>query len=214
MVRIGMFCDSRGGFFQHFFNSNNPNPSVHYTVFTCKGRRFEELWLLAKQKLLALELDYAFIWGGICNITTPSFHGGRKYFWPMRQVTDLAYDLIFAYESVANEVIYLGLHGRVILVPETGRDLIVYNHIASPLPWMHQCQADLNFNIYYLLMACKHSNRRMGSLTPWSLDVIYGRTKSGTLYPRHNRLYDGLHPTPYAAGEMVRKIIKFVLKLL
>lgn len=210
MIRIGIFCDSRSGFLQHFLNTSNLSPNTAYTVFTCKGRRFEELWLQAKHKLLLLEFDHVIVWGGICIITSPYFYGGRKFFWPLKHVTDLAYDLIFAYELVANEVIHLGLIGKVTIMPETGGDLIMYNQIIAPLPWMHQCQADLNYNIYYLLMACKRCNRMMGSLTPWTLDAIYGRTKSGALYPRHSRLYDGLHPSPPAAGEMARKIIRFV----
>lgn len=178
--------------------------------FILKGRRFEELWLQAKQKLLFAEFDHVLIWGGICNPTSPYFFEGRRFFWPLKQVEDLAFDLIFAYESVVHEVNHLRLNGRVTILPETGGDLIMYNQIITPLPWMYQCQFDLNYNICHLLTACKHCNRLMGGVTPWTLDDIYGRTKSGTLYPRHNRLYDGLHPTPQAAGEMAKKIIKFM----
>lgn len=144
MIRIGIFCDSRGGFFQYFLNSYNASPNMQYTVFTCKGRRFEELWLQAKHRLLQCEFEHVIIWGGICNITSPYFYEGRRFFWPLKQVSDLAYDLIFAYETVAHEVNYLGLNGRVTIMPETGGDLIVYNQIITPSPWMQSINRSMS----------------------------------------------------------------------
>lgn len=206
-VKIALFCDSRGGFLQYFLDLGNVNSNIVYTVFTQKWRKLEELWLLAKPRLLSKEFDHVLLWGGICNITSPYFHLGVKYFWPQKNITDLSYDLIFVMHLIANEVIHLGLMGRVTLLPETGANLLMYNQIITPLPWMMQCQADLNENIPFLLEACKHVNDRMGGSTPWTFDTVYSRTRTGEFYIRQGKLYDGLHPNPRATGDMSKKIM-------
>lgn len=206
-VKIALFCDSRGGFLQFFLDMGNVNSNIEYTVFTRKGRKLEELWLQAKPCLLSKEFDHVLLWGGICNITSPYFHQGVRYFWPQKNITDLSYDLIFVMDSIANEVIHLGLLGRVTLLPETGANLLMYNQVHSPLPWMIQCQADLNSNVPFLLEACKRVNARMNGSTPWTFDIIYNRSKTGEFYIRQGKLYDGLHPTPTAARDMSKKIM-------
>lgn len=156
--KIALICDSRGGFLQYFLDLGNVNSNISYTVLTRKGRRLEELWLQAKPRLLCNEFDHVLLWGGICNITSPYFYQGVRYFWPQKNITDLSFDLIFVMESIANEVSFLGLNGRVTILPETGANLLMYNQVNSPLPWMRQCQADLNSNIPFLLEACKRIN--------------------------------------------------------
>lgn len=206
-VKIALFCDSRGGFLQYFLDTGNVNSNIVYTVFTRKGRKLEELWLQAKSKLLSKEFDHVVLWGGICNITSPYFYQGVRYFWPMKNITDLAYDLIFVMDSIAKEVIHFGLTGRVTLIPETGANLLMYNQVISPQPWMMQCQADLNANVPFLLDACKRVNSRMNGYTPWTFDIVYSRSRTGEFYIRQGKLYDGLHPTPMVARDMSKKIM-------
>lgn len=206
--KIALVTDSRGGFLQHFLNLYNDNPYITYTTFVFKGRRIEELWLQAKQKLLSGEFYHVYIWGGICNLTSPYFWNGTRSFWPLKHVDDLAHDLIHAINLIANEVNFLDLKGRISFLPETGANLITYNSVCWPQPWMQQCQRDLNINVLYLRDSFKEVNSRMGCSTPWTFDVIFGRNKRGMQYPKYDKLYDGLHPAPRTSAEISRKIIK------
>lgn len=209
MVRkIAVITDSRGGFFQHFFNSSNDNPNVTFTTFVLKGRRIEELWIQTKARIFSDLFDHVYIWGGICNLTSPYFHNNTRTFWPLKHPDDLTYDLIHSIRVIVDEILHLGLRGRITFLPETGINLTTYNQIEWPQHWMVQCQHELNMNILFLHNEFKAANTKIGCTTPWTFDTVYGRNRHGMLYPKFAKLYDGLHPTPSTAADMVRKIMK------
>lgn len=208
--KVAIVADSRGGFLQYFLNLHNENQHVTYTTSVYKGRRIEELWHQARARLSSGECDHVYMLGGICNLTSAYFYNGIRTFWPLKNVEDLTYDLIHTTNIVANEALFLGYRGKLTFLPETGADLLAYNHVEHQAQWMIQCQTDLNNNIFFLYEGIKNINSRLGCITPWSFDCIYGRNRHGFLYPKFNKLYDGLHPTPSTAADMARKIIKDV----
>lgn len=212
--KVAIIADSRGGFFQHFLNLHNDNVNVTYTTLVFSGRRLEELWLQARAKLNAKEFNHVYVLGGICNLTSPYFHNGLRSFWPFKNVEDLAYDLIQLLKVITNEALFLGHQGRLTFLPEIGADLLEYNRVEYPMPWMTKCQVDLNYNIFFLLDEFKSANVRLSCSTTWTFDCVYGRNRHGMFYPKYSRLYDGLHPAPNTAADMVRKIIKDVNLLL
>lgn len=209
-LRVAIIADSRGGFLEYFLNLHNENQNVTYTSLVLKGRRVEELWLQARAKLNSGECDHVYVMGGICNLTSAYFYNGIRSFWPLKNVEDLTYDLMHTLNVIANEALFLGHRGKLTFLPETGADLVLYNHVEYPAAWMIQCQKDLINNIFFLYETIKSINFRLGCSTPWTFDCIYGRNRHGFLYPKFNKLYDGLHPTPSTAADMARKIIKDV----
>lgn len=121
---------------------------------------------------------------------------------------DLTYDLIHTLNIIVEEILFLGLHGKVSFLPETGANLLAYNGVDCPACWMLQCHYDMSVNIPFLCAAFRDANYRLGCSTQWIFDVVYGRNRQGLLYLKQNKLYDGLHPTPLTASAMVKKIIK------
>lgn len=212
--KVIIITDSRGGFLQHFLNHFNENQNVSYTTLVLKGRRVEELWLQARTKLNSKEYDHVYVLGGICNLTSAYFYNRIRSFWPLRNMEDLAYDLIHSLNIIANEALFLGHWAKLTFLPETGADLMVYNNVEYPAHWMLQCQVGLNINIFHLYEATKNINSRLGCTTPWTFDCIYGRNRHGNFYLKFSKLCDGLHPTPGTAADMARKIIKDVNHLL
>lgn len=65
-----------------------------------------------------------------------------------------------------------------------------------------------NMNVLFLHDTFKKANTKIGCSTPWSYDTVYGRNRHDMLYPKFTKLYDGLHPAPETAADMVRKIVK------
>lgn len=205
--RINIVADSRGGFLQFFLDRHNDNPNVIYSTKTLKGRKLEELWLQAKDMLIARETDHVYIWGGICNLTSPYYAFGRRSLWLLKSVEELTYDLIHILNTIVSEITFLGLDGKVTFMPETGINLLAYNQVEWPADWMLQCQHDMAVNIPFLYAAFKNANFRLGCTSPWIMDTVYGRNKQGLMYPKFSKIYDGLHPSPSTAADMAKKII-------
>lgn len=171
--KVAIIADSRGGFLQHFFNRFNKNQNVSYTTLVFKGRRVEELWLQARAKLNSKECDHVYVLGGICNLTSAYFYNGIRSFWPLRSMEDLTDYLIHSLTIIANEALYIGHWSKLTFLPETGADLLVYNHVDNPAHWMLQCQADLNANILFLYEAIKNINKRLGGIPPGGGNETY-----------------------------------------
>lgn len=207
-LKITLVADSRGGFLQFFLDRHNDNPNVIYSSKILKGRKLEELWLQAKSLLNSGDSDHVYIWGGICNLTSPYYAYGRRSFWPLKNIEELMYDLIHVLNGIVSEILFLGFYGKVTFLPETGINLLAYNRVELPAGWMLQCQHDMTTNIPFLYTAYKNANFRLGCSTPWIMDTVYGRNKHGLMYPKFCKLYDGLHPAPATAADMARKIIK------
>lgn len=207
-VKICLVTDSRGGFFKFFLDRLNDNVNVEYDVLVLKGRKLEELWLRAKEKIITGECERAYIWGGICNLTSPYYYNGRRSFWPLKNVEELTLDLTHILNGIVNEILHLGLYGKISFLPETGINLLAYNRVDCPMGWMLQCHHDISVNIPFLYSAFRNANARLGCTTPWIIDSVYGRNRQGLLYLKHNKLYDGLHPAPCTASDMVKKIIR------
>lgn len=214
VYRVAIISDSRGGFLQHFFVMNNRNMNVRYRTFVHKGRGLRILWLIAMAKLESGEFDRVYIMGGICDITSPVYHNNIRSFWPRKHINELAIDLVDILVAITNETLLRGNAGRVVFLPELGADLITYNQIDVPQPWMIECQNDLRANLSFLFNSFKYANYRLGVNTPWLIDVIFGRTKKGELYPRYELMYDGLHPAPMTAGKYAKQIMKDVNEFL
>lgn len=200
--RINIVADSRGGFLQFFLDRHNDNRNVTYSSKILKGRKLEELWLQAKDMLVVGKTDHVYIWGGICNLTSPYYAFGQRSFWPLKSVEELTYDLIHTLNIIVGEIIFLGLDGKVSFMPETGINLLAYNRVEWPARWMLQCQHDMSVNIPFLYTAYKNANFRLGCTTPWIMDSVYGRNKHGLMYPKFSKLYDGLHPSPPTAADI------------
>lgn len=208
--KVAIVSDSRGGFLQHFFVMNNSNANTTYRTFVHKGRGLRILWLIAMTKIESGEFDRVYIMGGICDITSPVYHNNIRYFWPCKHINDLSVDLVNSLNDLTNETLIRGKHGKVVFLPELGADLVRYNQIDFPLPWMFNCQNDLRANLSYLFNSFKYANFRLGVNTPWMIDVIFGRTKKGELYPRYDLMYDGMHPAPQTAQKYAKQIMKDV----
>lgn len=214
VLKVAIISDSRGGFLQHFFIMNNTNANVIYRTFIHKGRGLQILWLFAMAKIESGEFDRVYIMGGICDITSPIYCNNTRYFWPLGQLNDLINSLVNSLVEITQETLSRKLYGKVVFLPELGADLIAYNQIQNPMPWMLACQDDLRANLSFLFNSFKYANYCLGARTPWLIDVIFGRTKKGELYPRYELLYDGLHPTPQTAQKYAKQIMKDVNEFL
>lgn len=209
-VRIAIIGDSRVGFFQHFCNLLNTYEDITYQVTTLKGRKLLDLWDVARPLLTNQLADKVFLMGGICNLTSPCFSDGVRYFWPTSDLNDLVNSLYLDLVAIRDEVVSLNLGGLVTLLPELGGNLITYNKIAYPCLWMNRMQSHLDQLLPSLQLATKQINISMGASTPWIRDAIYRKTKQGLWYPNYNLLYDSLHPDPPSAERMVKQIMKTV----
>lgn len=209
-ARIAIVGDSRVGFFQHFFNSLNLHEDITYQVTTLKGRKLLDIWDVARPLLTNHFVDKVFLMGGICNLTSPCFSDGARYFWPTADLNELVNSLYLDLVAVRDDVVSLNCGGLVTLLPELGGNLIVYNQIEYPCMWMIRIQEHLEYLLPRLHAATKQINISMGATTPWFRDTIYRKTKQGFWYPNYNLLYDGLHPDPTSAERMVKQIMKTV----
>lgn len=153
-----------------------------------------------------IELTYLEIF----NITSPYYKQNIRYFWPHKSIRDLIDDLCQLIAKLTNDALHLGKYSRLVFLPEIGADLITYNNIEFPQSWMLQCQHNLRLYLPYLPDALKNANHQLGARTPWIIDMVYGRTKKGELYPKYEQLYDGLHPSPPVAEKIARQIMKDV----
>lgn len=79
---------------------------------------------------------------------------------------------------------------------------------------MLNCQNDLRANLSFLFNSFKYANFQLGVRTPWLIDVVFGRSKKGELYPRYEMMYDGMHPAPRTAEKYAKQIMKDVNELL
>lgn len=208
VFKIAIIADSRGGFLQHFFVRNNVNNGITYRTFILKGRKIEDLWSVAITKLETGNFDRVYILGGICNITSPYYDNNIRYFWPLRSVRDLIDELCQIIGRLTNDTLHLGKYGKLVFLPEVGADLIMYNNIEFPQPWMLQAQYNLRRYLPRLHDAVRNANHHLGAQTPWDVDTVFGRTKKGELYPKYELLYDGLHPSPPVAGKIAKQIMK------
>lgn len=206
VFKVALISDSRGGFLQHFFICNNNNNQVTYRSFIFKGRKIEDLWSVAMTKLETGNFDRVYLLGGICNITSPHYVGNTRYFWPDKSIQELIVDLCSVIMRLTNDALHLGKYSKLVFLPEIGADLITYNNIDFPQPWMLQCQHNLRLHLPWF----KYANHLLGARTPWIIDAVFGRTKKGDLYPKYELLYDGLHPSPPIANKIARQIMKDV----
>lgn len=152
--------------------------------------------------------------GGICDITSPVYYNNIRYFWPRKHINELSADLANTLVAITNETLLHGNSGKVVFFPELGADLVTYNQIDFPQPWMFECQNDLCAYLSFLFNSFKYANYRLGVYTPWLIDVIFGRSKKGELYPRYELMYDGLHPAQMTAEKYAKQIMKDVNEFL
>lgn len=214
MKRISIITDSRGRYFQQHFNYLvDLSQEFEISVMVYKGRELYELWIHARSLLLKNEIDHAYLLGGICNLTTPFFQGGRRYFWPGKNLNVLTNNLMQQLIDISVKVRELKLDGMVTILPEIGADLLVYNRTEIVLPWMNDCQQQLDHLLPSVHNATRRVNESMGTRSTWYLDSIYKRTKKGVLYPRYSLLEDGLHPADSTALKMVACIAKDIRTL-
>lgn len=210
VFRVNIVADSRGIHLQQHLNSLNEWDAVQYTVTVLKGRKMQQLWSVAKNLLSNNKADKIYLFGGICNLTEPVYHGNIRYFWPSKGLNFLAADLVQIYISIYEDVRDNGWFGRAAIIPEFGADLLRYNQIREPTDWMCRFQEQLDYNLPLLHVTAKDVNKHLGVTTPWTLDVLYKSTRGGTRYPRYHLLYDGLHPTELTAKRIVVQILKDV----
>lgn len=154
--------------------------------------------------------DKIYLFGGICNLTSPQYIGNRRFFWPHKRLNFLASELAQNYISIYEDVRDNGLFGKLAIFPEFGADLVRYNGIDQPSAWMLRSQTELDDNLPLLHATAKDINRHLGSLMPWTLDVLYRTTKKGIRYPKYSLLTDGLHPSDDVAKKIVIQILKDV----
>lgn len=209
-IKIAIVGDSRVGFFQHFCNTLNVHEDIAYQVITLKGRKVLQLWDAALPLLRNNQADKVFLLGGICNLTSPCYSDGIRYFWPTTDISDLINALYYDLVAIRDDTVQKNLGGLVTLLPELGGDLVTYNKIDHPCLWMLRLQNCLDRMLPSLQLATKQLNISMGAATPWIRDTIYRRTKQGIWYPNYSLLYDGLHPEPFTAEKMVKQILKTV----
>lgn len=133
--------------------------------------------------------------GGICNLTSPVYVHGARFFWPCKRINNLAAELVQCEIDIYEDVVQHQLKGKVVPIPEMGADLIWYNQIDLPWDWMLTHQKDLDTNLPLIHATTKDLNKAMGVKTPWTLDVLYKTAKNGVRYPGYSVLQDGLHPS-------------------
>lgn len=208
VFRVTLVCDSRGTNLQHLFNNGNQWNTVAYKVVVLKGRKLWDLWKVAREELLTERADRVYLLGGICNLTSPVFVHGVRFFWPRKRMNNLAAELVQCEIDIYEDAVLHQLKGKVVLIPEMGADLIRYNQIDVPLEWMTTYQKDLDANLPLIHATTKDLNKAMGVKTPWTLDVLYKTTKSGVRYPKYSVLQDGLHPSMNTAERITRQILK------
>lgn len=195
---------------QHFLDQLNQWPSISYQVITMGGSKLWKLWSVAKSALVEEKVDRAHILGGICNITSPTYHQGICSFWPRKRINYLAAELVQCQIDIYEDITINNLKGKVILLPEFGGDLIRYNNVDVPSSWMLNCQHDFYMNLPLIHKVTKDINKCMGVRTPWSLDVIYRQTRSGIRYPKYDLLIDGVHFTEETSERVAAQILKDV----
>lgn len=205
-----MVSDSRGRYFQDWIDRQNQSYDFDYFLQSTvlPGRKLYDLWVYTRPLLLRNEIDFAFLMGGICDITTRIYLGGHRCFWPDKSIYTIMNNLIQSMIDISEEVKALGLIGKVAFLPEVGAALSIYNRVAQPTEWMVKYQDDLDRALPDLHNSTRHINSNIGSAPNWFLDTVYKRTKKGMWYARYNLLEDGLHPSRRTAERMIIAIRK------
>lgn len=207
---IWVIADSRGSRLQAYLDYYNTWPNVSFNVLTMKGKKILSLWEKARSLLCGGEADFVYIFGGICDLTSPVYTRGGRQFWMNTRPRESICNLILKLNEIYDEAMELNLYAKFTFLQELGCDLVRYNRIRRPALWMVQQQAELDLWLPALHRATKDINFRMGVRTPWTLDSIYKHDHRRRFYPRYYLLTDGLHPTSEITSRIAEQLIKDV----
>lgn len=207
---ICVVADSRGSHLQAYLEQYNTWPNVSYNVLTMKGKKIEALWETTRLLLCNGEADFVYIYGGICNLTSPMYTREGRQFWMNKRPRESICDLILTLNEIYDEAMNLNLYAKFAFLQELGCDLIRYNRIRRPALWMVHQQAELDLWLPALHRATKDINYGMGVRTPWTLDSIYKHYHRRRFHPRYHLLADGLHPTPEITSRIAEQLVKDV----
>lgn len=207
---ICVVADSRGSRLQDHLNYLNTWPNVSFSVLTMRGKRIQVLWEMTRSLLCNGEADFVYIYGGICDLTSPTYTRGGRQFWVNKRPREAICNLILALNEIYDEAMGLNLFAKFAFMQELGCDLVRYNRIKRPTLWMIQQQTELDLWLPALHRATKDINFSMGVRTPWTLDSIYKHDHRRRFHPRYHLLADGLHPTPEVTSRIAEQLIKDV----
>lgn len=207
---ICIVADSRGARLQPYLNRFNTWHNISYSVIVLRGRKIAGLWETTRSLLLNKEADFVYVYGGICDLTSPFYTREGRKFWMAKQPREMICDLILAMNEICDEAINLNLYDKLAFIQEMGCDLIRYNRVRRPAKWMIQQQNEFDQWLPALHRSTKDINYNLGVRTPWVLDSIYKHDHRRRFYPRYNLLADGLHPTSEIASRIAEQIIKDV----
>lgn len=210
VYNIYVVADSRGARLQSHLNRLNSWCNVSFYVRVMKGKKISVLWEESRSLLLSGRADFVYMYGGICDLTSPLHtREGRKY-WMIKRPRELVCDLILSMNGICDEAIGLNLSAKFAFLQEMGCDLIRYNRERRPKTWMLQQQNEFDQWLPALHRATKDMNYSLGVRTPWTLDCIYKHDHQRRFYPRYNLLFDGLHPTPEVTNRIAEQLVKDV----
>lgn len=199
-MRILIISDSRGSWLHREmwpFQSRD----WHYKVVYKKGAGLQKLWEIAEWYLLTTKVDYLILLGGVCDLTDLTYYNGHREAWPPADM-DARFDFIYqTLRDIASNFKLMNLPCKLTILPEGGLDLIRYNRIPHPVPWLLLViQAELEDRLELLQAYTRLINSHMGSSTPWSLDLTPAY-RNGKLRPVYDRTSDGLH---YSRSQVVK----------
>lgn len=210
IVRI--YADSRGSWLSHairHYNSDEINFSVHYR----KGATLIDIWAMIESDLLTNNIDFIFIYAGVCNITDRSYNrSGRRYVLPPFDM-DLRFTAI---EKTMNDIVHnfrlIGGNCKLCFLQESGIDLVRYNRFRHPVPAsILIMQASLENNLRKLQLFTKRLNNQLGVPTVWSL-IITHAFKKGEWIPVYERTFDGLHLSYDQILDLAKALNNYVRK--
>lgn len=217
-TQILIITDSRGAWLSRELRNlvrHNHIRNLNFYVIYRKGAGLALLWEIAEHALLSRKVDILLMFGGICDITSPTRDAyGRRSFWPSADLPDRMDYIIDIMKGIVNNFELLQLPCKMCFMPEPGADLIRYNRLQHPVDWRYLViQNRLEDYLVSLRAFTRRLNADMKMPTPWTLDATHTR-RNGRLVQVYSRFRDGLHPSLEQVKKWAEIIISFVQDLL
>lgn len=209
-IQALVLADSRGSHLWRELRRINDD-DVYFRVISRKGASLRKLWEIAEAEIFRGRVDIILLYGGICDLTDRFYNWfGRREFWPPADLVTRINEVADLMSAIANNLTVMNIRVRLCFLPESGCDLLKYNHCIDPIPRnLILLQENFEHGLKYLQRHARKLNRQLDMPTPWTLDATHGG-RYGKLVPVYNRLYDGLHPTPEVTRDLAEIISKYL----
>lgn len=215
MNGLNVFCvkiiaDSRGAWLMNELAAYNDTEIV-FSVKYRKGAGLAQLWEYVEFELLHGNSDMVFILGSVCDLTDKygNTRTGRVY-WPPHNIKARFEAVKATLSGMENNYHLLKPRSMLCFLPESGLDLIRYNKVFHPVPFqLLIMQEEFEDCLRDLQQYTIETNKRMGSITPWTLEVT-NVNRGGRMVPVFDRTYDGLHYSQAQLKKLAFTLWKYV----